>query len=280
MGLFFEYDFLLHASLAALFSSITCGLIGVYIVTRRIVFISGGVTHASFGGIGLAYFLGFNPIAGAAGFSILAAMVVEYMTKELKIRNDSVIAIIWSFGMALGIMLIYLTPGYAPNLMSYLFGNILTVARTELWFMLGLSIAVIAIFVLFYRLILFVSFDEEFATIQKKPASVVNYLMIAMVAITIVLNIRIVGIILVLSLLTIPQNIALIFTKNYKGLLILSVIFAFIGTMGGLLGSYYFDIPSGAGIIMLLSLLFMIIKMAERIKSGILKKKMGTDRKN
>jgi zinc transport system permease protein len=265
METFFNYDFLLNAFLAALLSSITCGIIGVYIVTRRIVFISGGITHASFGGIGLAYYLGFNPIAGAAGFSVLAALAVEYMTRRLKIRNDSVIAIIWSLGMALGIMLIYLTPGYAPNLLSYLFGNILTVTRAELYFMLILSLIIVVIFVLFYRLILFISFDEEFAKIQNKPSAYISYFMIALVALTIVLNIRIVGIILVLSLLTIPQNIALIFTKKYNTLLLLSIVFALLGTTGGLVSSYYLDIPSGAGIILLLSIMFIVIKTLDSI---------------
>ena len=278
MDVIFEYDFLLNAVMAAVLSSISCGIIGLYIVTRRIVFISGGVTHASFGGIGLAYYLGFNPIAGAAGFSVLAALIVEYMTKKLKIRNDSVIAIIWSFGMALGIMLIYLTPGYAPNLMSYLFGNILTVTSTELYFMLGLSILIIISFLAFYRFILFVSFDEEFAKIQNKPVNTLNYLMISLVALTIVFNIRIVGIILVLSLLTIPQNLALIFSKNYRVLLYLSVIFAFIGTLGGLIASYFLDIPSGAGIIFLLSVMFILAKTMERANMNFQKKKMGASR--
>ena len=273
MDAIFEYDFLLNSVMAAFLSSISCGIIGLYIVTRRIVFISGGVTHASFGGIGLAYYLGFNPIAGAAGFSILSALIVEYLTKTLKIRNDSVIAIIWSFGMAVGIMLIYLTPGYAPNLMSYLFGNILTVTSTELYFMLGLSVLIVISFLVFYRFILFVSFDEEFAKIQNKPVNALNYLMISLVALTIVLNIRIVGIILVLSLLTIPQNLALIFSKNYRILLLLSVIFALTGTMGGLIASYFLDIPSGAGIIFLLSVMFILAKTMENVKMKLQKKR-------
>lgn len=277
----FQYEFLSNAILAALLSSITCGIIGVYIVTRRIVFISGGITHASFGGIGIAYYLGFNPITGAAGFSVIAALLVEYMTKQIKIRNDSVIAIVWSFGMALGIVLIYLTPGYAPNLLSYLFGNILTVTASELLFMAGLSFLLILLFVVFFRLILFVSFDEEFAKIQNKPVDFVNYVMMALVALTIVLNIRVVGIILVLSLLTIPQNIALVFTRKYQWLMALSVIFAFLGAIGGLVGSYYLNIPSGAGIILLLSLLFMIVKVISRLfnkyghKSSVLSKNHG-----
>ena len=150
------YDFVLHAVEAALLASITCGFIGAYIVARRMVFISGGITHASFGGIGLGYFLGMNPIFGAAIFSILSAFGIRLVSKQTDIREDSAIGILWSFGMAVGIIFIYLTPGYAPNLMSYLFGSILTVTPTDLTLMAILAAVTVAIFTLFYRTILFI----------------------------------------------------------------------------------------------------------------------------
>ena len=257
----FHFGFFQNAFWAALMASITCGLVGTYIVSRRIVFISGGITHASFGGIGLGYFLGIDPILGALGFGVLSALGIEFFTRKADVREDSAIAMLWAFGMALGIIFVYLTPGYAPNLMSYLFGNILTVSQGNLLFMGLISLGVIAFFITFFRMILFVSFDEEFALTNNAPVRLFNMVLISLVALTIVMNIRVVGIILVMSLLTIPQAIANIFTRNFGTMMILSVIFAFIGSMAGLLLSYSFNIPSGASIIFALVILFGILKL-------------------
>jgi len=258
---FFQFGFFQNAFWAALMASITCGLVGTYIVSRRIVFISGGITHASFGGIGLGYFLGINPILGALIFGVLSALGIEFFTRKADVREDSAIAMLWAFGMAIGIIFVYLTPGYAPNLMSYLFGNILTVSAGNLLFMGLITLAVIAFFITFFRMILFVSFDEEFALTNNAPVRLFNLVLISLVALTIVMNIRVVGIILVMSLLTIPQAISNIFTRNFGTMMILSVIFAFIGSMAGLLFSYSFNIPSGASIIFALVILFGILKL-------------------
>jgi len=195
-----SYDFFRNALLAATFTSISCGIIGTYIVTRRIVFISGGITHTSFGGIGIGYFLGMNPLIGAAVFSIISALGIEYMSKKTEIREDSAIAIMWSFGMAVGIIFIYLTPGYAPNLMSYLFGSILTVSTTELILTILLSLIIVVFFMLFYKPILFISFDSEFVQTRKLPVEIINYSMMILIALTIVLSIKVAGIILIISL--------------------------------------------------------------------------------
>lgn len=257
----FHYDFFLKAFLSAIFASISCGIIGGYIVSRRIVFISGGITHASFGGIGLAFFLGFNPLLGAVLFAIASALGIQFFTKVAKIREDSSIAMWWSLGMALGIIFVELTPGYTPNLMSYLFGNILTVTNSELWWMFALIIVIIGFFVLFFHKILYIAFDEEFARTAGLPVALFNYLTIILIALTVVLNIRVVGIILILSLLTIPQASANLFTNDFKRLLILSSIFAFIGTITGLFISYFLDIPSGAAIIFTLVIIFAFLKL-------------------
>ncbi len=257
----FSYDFFVNALLASLFAAISCGIIGTYIVSRRIVFVSGGITHSSFGGIGIGYFLGWNPLLGAAIFAVLSGLGIQFFTQKAKIREDSSIAIWWSLGMAIGIIFIYLTPGYAPNLMSYLFGSILTVTHTELWLMGILSVVLLAIFSVFYRTILYVSFDEEFAKTTGLPVSLINYLLISLIAITIVLNIRVVGIILILSLLTLPQATANLFTKDFKKMIGFSVLFAFVGSFSGLLVSFYVDIPSGASIIFTLVSLFGLMKL-------------------
>ncbi len=262
----FSYDFFLKAFLAAVFASISCGIIGSYIVSRRIVFISGGITHASFGGIGLAFFIGFNPLLGAVLFAILSALGIQFFTKVAEIREDSSIAIWWSLGMALGIIFIFLTPGYTPNLMSYLFGNILTVSIAELWWMFILNVIIIVFFSLLLNKILFIAFDEEFARAAGLPVNLFNYLTIILIALTVVLNIRVVGIILILSLLTIPQASANLFTKDFKKLLVLSSVFAFIGTISGLFISYFLDIPSGAAIIFTLVIMFGMLRLFKYIR--------------
>lgn len=264
----FSYGFFRNAFLSALLMSVACGIIGTYIVTRRMVFISGGITHASFGGVGLGYFLGIPPLAGAAVFAVFAALATENLTRRKIIRNDSVIAIMWSLGMAMGIIFVYLTPGYAPNLMSYLFGSIITVNSTDLWLMLSLALGVAGFFFVFYRPILYLSFDEEFARTRGFPVMLLNYVLIILVALTIVLSIRIAGIILVLSILTIPQNIANLFTNRFSTIMIASVLIGFLGSFLGLLISYFLDIPSGATIIFTLVCLYLAARFMKVIKFG------------
>ena len=254
----FEYGFFRNAFSAAFLMSVCCGIIGTYIVTRRMVFISGGITHASFGGVGIGYFLGFPPLAGAAIFAVLAALTTENLTRRKILRNDSIIAITWSLGMAVGIIFIYLTPGYAPNLMSYLFGSIITVSLTDLVLMASLTITVSIFFLVSYRTILYISFDEQFAKTRGIPVMLMNYLLITLVALTIVLSIRIAGIILVLSLLTIPQNTANLFTKTFGKIIIGSIIVGFLASVIGLYVSYLLNIPSGATIIFTLVVIYLL----------------------
>lgn len=261
------YDFVLNAVEAAFLASISCGFIGAYIVARRMVFISGGITHASFGGIGLGYFLGINPILSAAVFSIFSAFGIRLVSKQTDIREDSAIGILWSFGMAIGIIFIYLTPGYAPNLMSYLFGSILTVTKTDLLMMAVLALATLLIFIFYYRTILFISFDEEYARTHKAPVETFNYLMLMLVALVIVINIRVAGIILVISYLTIPQSTANLFVNDLKKIIILSMIISFAGSMTGLFLSYTWNIPSGASIIFVFVLIFVVARVIAYLRS-------------
>ena len=256
-----SYGFFIHALWASFFAALSCGIIGTYIVSRRIVFVSGGITHSSFGGIGIGYFLGWNPLIGAAVFAVLSGLGIQLFAQKAKVREDSSIAIWWSLGMAIGIIFIYMTPGYAPNLMSYLFGSILTVTTIEIWLMAALSIILLLTFTLFYRTILYVAFDPDFAKTTGLPVGLINYLMISLIAITIVLNIRVVGIILILSLLTLPQATANLFTKDFKKMIAFSVLFAFLGSFAGLLISFFIDIPSGASIIFTLVVLFGLMKV-------------------
>lgn len=268
----FEYRFFINASIAAVLASIACGITGSYIVAKRMVFISGGITHASFGGIGIAYYMGINPVVGAAVFSIMAALGIEWVSMKSNVREDSAIGILWSFGMAIGIIFIFLTPGYAPNLMSYLFGSILTVSINDLWMIGILSFILAFIFTIFYHPILFIAYDEEYARSHKAPVNLIKYMMISLVAMTIVLNIRLVGIILVISFLTIPQSTANIFTKKFNKIILLSILFGILGSLGGLLISYYYNIPSGATIIFVFVLVFTLAKL---IKMSMVKMKIN-----
>lgn len=260
-----RYSFFTNSLLAALLASITCGIAGTYIVARRMVFISGGITHASFGGIGIAWFLGLNPVAGAAVFSILSAIGIEFVSTRTNVREDSAIGILWSLGMALGIIFIFITPGYAPNLMSYLFGSILTVGPADLWLMAALAVFLAVFFAGFYHLILFIAFDEEYARAHKAPVQLFKYLLISLVALTIVLNIRVVGIILVISFLTIPQSTANLFTNNFRSIILLSILIGVVGSVSGLMISYYWNIPSGATIIFAFVLIFGIAKAVQSL---------------
>ncbi len=265
----FEYQFLSNAVWASVLAAISCGIIGTYIVSKRIVFIAGGITHASFGGIGLGFFLGWNPIAGALGFSVLVALGIQYLSKHTNIREDSVIATLWAFGMALGVIFVYLTPGYTPNLMSFLFGSILTVSAVDLYMMLVVVFILGLFFILFFRSILYLSFDEDFARTKTRFVDLFSYILISLTALVIVVNIRVVGIILVLSLLTIPQNIANLFFEDFKQIMFASIGINLIGTLGGLWISYLYNIPSGATIIICLVALFVLAKMIELLLQKI-----------
>jgi len=260
-GTIFQYGFIVKGLLGALFASITAGLAGTYIVSRKMVFLSGGITHASFGGIGIGYFAGFNPVIGAALFGIISALGVEYLSVRHKIREDSAIGILWAFGMATGIIFIYMTPGYSPNLMSYLFGSILTVTNADIIALGIMSLVLILYFGVFYRTILYISYDEGFARTYSPYVNAFKYATTALVALTIVLNIRMAGVVLVLSLLTIPPNIAMIFTRVYSRIIIWSVVTGFAGSAAGFVISYFAGIPAGATIIFTLVVIWMIVKI-------------------
>ena len=266
-----EYKFLLNSIWAALFAAITCGIIGTYIVTNRIVFLSGGITHSSFGGIGIGYFLGLNPILGAAVFSVISGLGIEFFTRKGNVRYDSVIGIWWSLGMALGIIFVYITPGYAPNLMTYLFGSILAVSDQDILFMAVMAFVIILFFVLFYRVILFISFDEEYSKTHGLPVILMKNILIILVALAIVLNIKVVGIILLISLLTIPQSIANFFTKTFARMIYYSIGISLLGVIMGLIISYNLDIPSGASIIFALVVLFGIARLAIELQKKLVK---------
>ena len=244
-----QYTFFQHALLGSLLASIACGLVGTYIVTRRLVFISGGLTHASFGGIGLGLYTGIPPILSAAVFAVLSAFGVEWLSKRKDMREDSAIAVFWTLGMALGIMFTFLSPGFAPDLSAYLFGNILTITASDIA-LLGVLAAILAVFFgLYLRPIVSIAFDREFARSQGLPVAFFEYALMLFIALTIVACLRMVGIVLVISLLTIPQMTANLFSHRFHRIIWLSIGIGYLSCLGGLLLSFYLNVPSGASII-------------------------------
>lgn len=254
----FKYDFFQNAFISTLLIGISCGLVGTYIVAKRMVFISGGITHASFGGLGFSYFIGFSPLIGATVFSVVSALSILWLSENKKIREDSLIGIFWSAGMAIGILFIYLTPGYAPNLMSYLFGNILTVTREQIFLSGLLCLIIILFFVLFYRPLFYIAFDKEYSRTHNLPVNRIDIGISVIIALCVVLCMKLAGIILVISYLTIPQAIAGLFYKNFRQLLTASALISSVGSLAGLFVSALLNIPSGATIVLCFLLFFFL----------------------
>lgn len=261
-----QYEFMRNALLAGLLAAIACGVIGVYVVVKKVVSISGGIAHASFGGVGLGYLLGINPVLGALFFTLASAITMGLVTRRTKLPEDTAIGILWAIGMALGVIFIGLTPGYVPDLFSYLFGNILTVPSSDLIFMLILDAIIVVIVAAFYKGFLTLSFDEEFGTVVGAPVEALYLLLLCMIALTIVVLIRVVGIILVIALLTVPAALAKQFTYDLRKMMLFSVLFGAVFTFGGLWLSFVLDLASGATIILLSSIVLLITFGVNRLR--------------
>ncbi len=264
-----QYEFMRNALLAAILVSIACGIVGTFVVIKRIVFISGGISHSAFGGIGLGYLLGINPVLTAIPFSLFSAIGIGVLSKKIKISEDSAIGILWALGMALGILFIGLSPGYAPDLFGYLFGSILTVPFSDIIIMIALDIIILLVVILFYREFQALSFDEEFSEISGIPTRALYLLLLCLVALSIIVLMRVVGIILVIALLTLPPIIVKQFTNRLKKLIIYSTISAVFLTVAGLFLSYIFDLPSGATIVLVLAVVFFLSFLVKRFSRPI-----------
>ena len=234
---------------------------GVYVMSRRMMFISGGITHACFGGLGLGYFLGISPIATAAVFAVGGSLGVDWLSHKARVRRDSAIAVIWAVGMALGVLFIFLGDGYVPQLNTFLFGNVLTVTKTDLWIFLGFTALLILFFMAFRRTIEAVSFDRDFARVNHLPVLFIDTVMTVFVSLAIVLSIRLVGIMLLMSLLSLPQIIAETRCRRYGMLVLASGVIALAGGIGGLLLSAWIGVPASATIVLLLAAIFVVAKL-------------------
>ncbi len=256
-----RYSYLNHAFWAAILAGITCGLIGTYVVARRMVFLAGGITHASFGGLGIAFYFGANPIFGATLFAILSALGIEWAGERGRIREDSAIGIVWSVGMAIGALFMALRPGYTSgDLSNYLFGSIITVTEGDVRALALLTLLVILGALAWLRPIIYTAFDRDFARSQGIPTRWISYLMSAVTALAIVLSIRIMGIVLLLSLLTLPTTIANTLTRDYRKIALAAPLTAVAGNIIGLMISYQWEVPPGAAIIFTLTLALIAVK--------------------
>ena len=257
-----RYTFFQNALIGAVLISICCGILGTYIVTRRLVFISGGITHASFGGLSLGFFLGINPVITAIIFSVASAFGVEILSSRYKVREDSAIAAFWALGMALGIIFIFMSPGFTPSLTEFLFGNILTITQSDLIWFSGFCLLLMVFSYIFIRPIIFIAFDAEFSKVNRLPVKLIEYVMLTFIAIGIVLSIRMIGIVLLMSVLTLPQIISNIFFNDYIKIIFSSVLISVFACTGGLFISYFLNVPAGACIVLILSVIFISAKLA------------------
>lgn len=257
-----QFGYLSNALTACVLSGITCGVIGTYVVCRRMVFLAGGITHASFGGLGIAFYLGTNPIGGALLFAVLSALGIEWAGSRGRIREDSAIGIIWSVGMAVGALFMSLRPGYTSgDLSAYLFGSIVTVTRGDVAALAVLTAAILVGAVLWLRPVMYVAFDRDFARSRGIPTRVISYLMAALIAVTIVLSIRIMGIVLLISLVTMPVVIVNTLSRSYRTIVLAAPLVAVAANVAGLVTSYRFEVPPGAAIIFTLTVTLIIAKL-------------------
>lgn len=253
----FSYDFMRNALFASLLVGVACGLIGTLVVLNRIVFLGGGIAHAAYGGIGLAYYFGQDPMLGAILFSILSALGMGLVHLRTKARSDTLIGVMWSIGMAIGIIFVSLTPGFKTDLMSYLFGSLLAVSGSDLQVMALIAALVIVFVVLLYRSLQAISFDETFSTIRNLPVAALYLVMLVMIGLTVVVAMRIVGLIMVIAMLTIPPATANLFLKDMKGMMLLSIGLGWLFSIIGLILSFALNLQAGSIIILVAALSYL-----------------------
>lgn len=258
----FEYRYLANAVLACLLSGITCGIVGSYIVARRMVFLCGGITHASFGGLGIAFWAGFNPILGALLFAVASSLGIEYINRHTHIRKDSAIGLMWGVGMALGALFMSLRPGYTSgDLSAFLFGNIITVTSDDVLALAALALFLVVGAALWLKPIIYSAFDSAFSRSAGLPVAAISYVMSVVVAVAIVLSIRVMGVVLLISLMTMPVVIVNLATKDYRRIVPFASLVASLGAVGGIVLSYYMEVPSGPAIIFVLSVMLVTVKL-------------------
>jgi len=261
-----QLDFIRNALAAGILVSLVCGVIGSLVVVNRIVFLAGGIAHAAYGGIGLAFFMGWPYVAGTLGVSVVSAGIMAAVTLRARHRADAVVGVIWAVGMAIGVILLDLTPGYNADLMSYLFGSILAVPASDLWQMGAIAVGVVIAVSFYYNDFLAMSYDDEFARLRRVPVTFLYCLLLVMIALTVVMIIRVVGLILVIALLTIPPFIAEKFTGSLRAMMVVASLLSCFFTVSGLWLSYLLNLTSGATIILVAAVGFFAAALWGRFK--------------
>lgn len=254
-----HYTFFQHALIGSLLCCIICAMIGTYIVTRRMVIAGGGMAHAALGGVGIGAYFGFSPLWGAAAFALLSGLGIEALTRR-RVREDSAIAMIWTLGMSVGILFAYLTPGFMTDLPAYLFGDVLAVSRNDLVYLSLLAVVTGVFFAVFMRLIIAVAYDRDFAQTRHLPVRLIEVTLTALTALAIVGCLHTVGIVLVISLLSVPQMTAALFVRTFRGIIWLSAVFGYVGCLCGLWLSAFIGVPSGAAIILSAITLYFVCR--------------------
>jgi zinc transport system permease protein len=268
-----QYPFFQRALLAGLLAAVACGVVGTFVVVKRIASISGGLAHAAFGGVGLGYLAGFDPTLGAAAFALVSASLSGIAYRRMRASLDTMIAMMWAVGMALGIVFLSLAPGYKPDLMAYLFGSILFVPERYLWLTLGLDVGIVGIVVVLFKELQAMAFDEEFAKVIGVPVGALFHGMLAMIALSVVLLIQVAGVILVIALLTIPAAIARHWTSRLQSMMVVAIAVGAVCNTSGLLLSYVlgerFDlnVPTGPLIILLAAALYAASATVSRLRA-------------
>lgn len=251
-----SHDFLQNAIAAGLLAAVACGVIGTLVVVNRLVFMAGGVAHTAYGGVGLAFFLGWPVLPTAVGFTAAASLGMAWATRRETSRADALIGVLWAAGMAFGVLLLDLTPGYNVDLMSYLFGSILAVSAADIWIMAGMNLVILGLTIFFYRDFLVLSFDREFARTRGVPVDRLHALLLLMIAVSVVMIIQVVGLILVIALLTIPARMAERRSNSMAEMMVRAVLLSVFFVLTGLALAYSLDLTSGATIIAVATLCF------------------------
>lgn len=262
-----QHGFLQNAVLASVLASSACGMVGTYVVVKRIGFLAGGIAHAVLGGMGAALFFGFLPMLGALATAVVAALVLGLVKLHAREQEDILISAFWAAGMAVGILFISQTPGYQVDLITYLFGNVLLVSKQQLLMMLILNVVLVITIILFYKQFMAITFDEEFARLRGLPVTALYLTLLCLTAVSIVLMIQVVGLILVIALLTLPAAISQHYTQTMKSMMGLAVVLGTLFCFTGLGVSYSLDVPSGATIILVTALAYLMLTILRRCRT-------------
>lgn len=261
-----QYDFMQNALLGSLLVAFMGAVTGTFVVIKRLVFLSGGISHGAFAGLGAAYFLGINPMIGAMAFAVLSAVAISRVVLGQSQPADATIGLFWATGMAIGVLFIFITPGFAPDLMPYLFGDILTISREQIVWMAVFALMILFLTSMLFRQLVAVSFDDEFARLRRLPVGTLMVILMVMNSVAIVMMIQAVGIILVLALLTIPPLIGLALATEIRMVMLYAFISAALITIGGLFLSFFLDMPSGPVIVLLGMVILSVVKITVRTR--------------